>query len=36
MLFILPMLLQAELDLPIHKKRLSDKVPIVWTENTIA
>lgn len=31
MLFVLPMLLQAEPDLTIHKKKLSDKVLIVWT-----
>jgi glyoxylase-like metal-dependent hydrolase (beta-lactamase superfamily II) len=31
MIFVLPMLLQAEQNLPIHKKRLSDKVLIVWT-----
>lgn len=27
----LPMFLQAETELPLHKKRLSDKVLIVWT-----
>ncbi|NOR13301.1 MAG: MBL fold metallo-hydrolase [Candidatus Aminicenantes bacterium] len=28
---VLPMLLQAEIELPLHQKRLSEKVLIVWT-----
>lgn len=31
LIVLLPMLLQAETELPLHKKRLSDRVLIVWT-----
>jgi hypothetical protein len=30
-LTVLPSLLQADIELPLHQKRLSEKVLIVWT-----